>query len=503
MIQLKKVINQKQEFHSQGKTSTGTNARSVHTEEATLFCFLCEQYLDTPKELPCKHTFCRSCLQQFCLSNATDTGFPCPRCRAQVKVKDPTQPLIEWADTIPTNYQLDKRLEKIRVLEMEKKKEKCAFCLSKWKATTATKYCKSCQEYFCTECGNHHWLLRRSKEHRVWLIEDLVTLKTDSFLRSGLTTVFNASVRGKHITEGGNKKKYDNTVDTINIEITGATFLPNGSIVLADKANEKLELFDDHFRFVVAYKCPCHDVLAFNNYFIVVTCPLENCLKMLSIYDREIEHDKTIDLGAECYGLCYIDDECNTNNFAVTVSTRPVQILQYSGLRRTDKIEIAQGSISMLSPVYITFSKLKQLFFVSDKIHQCLKCITTEGEIVWEKRITDCRGLTIFEENVLLARNDRKTVDLINSSGQIIKSVIPFEDGLSQVNTLCSDHWNMVGNTKRLLACDNTELVRVYLTEDPLMDEDIRIYMKRQTSKLADDSDTDESEVKSSVCILL
>lgn len=472
-------------------------------DEPSLSCFLCDQYLNTPKNLTCNHTFCRSCLQQFCLNNARDTGFPCPRCRAMVKVKDPNLPLLEWVDTIPTNHHLDKRLEKIRLLEQDKKKEKCAFCLSKWKGIVATKYCKACQEYFCTECGNQHWLLRRSKEHRMWLIEDLVALKTDALLRSGLETVFNSKIGDKHTTSRKDKRKLNYTLDEVNTEISGATFLPNGFIVLADKSNERVKLFDDHFLFVTAYTCHCHDVLAFNNFFIVVTCPLDKCLQVLSIYDNEIELDKTIPTDSECYGLCYTDDEKNTNNFAVSVSTRPVQILQFTGLRQTQKIEISPGAISMLCPTFLTFSKSKQLFFLSDKTHQCLKCITMEGSIVWEKRVSDCKGITLFEDNILLARSERRSVDLTNFSGQIIKSVISPEEGLSKVNTLCSDHWHMLGNTKRVLVCDDTELVRVYLIEDPLLDEDIRIYINRESSRLAATETDDDQDNSSNICVII
>jgi hypothetical protein len=126
-----------------------------------------------------------------------------------------------------------------------------------------------------------------------------------------------------------------------------------------------------------------------------------------------------------------------------------------------------------------------------------------EGSVVWEKRISDCRGITLFGDNLLLARSNRKTVDFANTSGQIIKSVIPAEEGLSHVHTLCSDHWNMIGNTKRVLVCDDTELVRIYLVEDPLLDEDIRIYMNRETSRLAGSEHDDHEEHKSNICVII
>lgn len=469
-------------------------------------CFLCDQYLETPKDLPCKHSYCRTCLQQFCLTNATDTGFPCPKCRAQIKVKDPNQPITEWVDTIPTNEETDKRLEKIRMLEREKRKEKCMFCLSKWKAISATKYCKACREYFCTECGNQHWLLRRSKDHRVWLIEDLITLKTDALLRSCLDFVFNSSVRNKRLTGSNNDRNIEDGVNLANSEVTGATFLPNNYVVLADKGNEKIKLFDDHYQFVTAYKIPCHDVLAFNDYFIVVTCPVDSCMYILSIYNRKIEHDEKIALDAECYGLCYIDNELDTNNFAVTLAKRPIQILLYSGLKQTGQIDVAQGKITMLSPAYLTYSKSKQLFFISDKIHQCLKCINRAGEVVWEKRIAEACGLSIFHDNVLLARRDRKTVDLIKISGQIIKSVVSIEAGLAHVNTLCNDHWFRSNNTTKVLVTDDTDLVRIFLIEDPLLDEDIRIFIDRSPSSRRSsvlDPDQSSTEEKSSICTIV
>ncbi|KAH3827598.1 hypothetical protein DPMN_129537 [Dreissena polymorpha] len=146
--------------------------------------------------------FCRSCLQSHCLRSATYTSFPCPLCSKPTVVKDQNTTLLGWVDSLPTNKTKEQQLEMLQAMNQLKKSQglTCSFCTSKWNTVTETKYCKSCKEYYCDECGNQHWLLRKTKEHRVYLTDDLFELKTDSLLRSSLNMFFNAMWRGRGMT---------------------------------------------------------------------------------------------------------------------------------------------------------------------------------------------------------------------------------------------------------------------------------------------------------------
>lgn len=478
---------------------------TVLVEEKNTHCLLCGQYLELPKDLPCKHTFCRACLQKHCLKHALEDRFPCPECQGMIKIDDPNLPIIEWADTIPTNEEIEKRLQAARQIEKEKKRKYCAICRVKWKKETATKYCKACQEYFCDECGNQHWLLRKSKQHRVWYIEDLEEVEKDPLLRSSLDLIFNAKLTHK---SNLSKATSENDADQENCMITGATFLPDGELIFVDKTNQKLKYFDKHHRFVSSIAIQCFDVLAFNKSFIVASCPLQNQLITLSISDSHFDRKSVVDLEDRCYGLCHMNEGNNDTTFAVTLFSKPVKLLLYTGTKQTNSINIDSGSIIMCCPSYIAYIKQEKMFVLLDDTHACVKCVNQDGVIVWEKRIKNCRGLAVIDDNqILLGRSDRKTIDLVDKGGKILKSVVSDTDGVSNINCLSKDYWQLSRNTTRLLVGDNTNLVRVFLLEDPLKDDDIKIYMRRMPNTVSPSLSINSSEpdpnIRPKVCTIL
>ncbi|KAL4230072.1 hypothetical protein ACF0H5_010457 [Mactra antiquata] len=464
------------------RSHLGVGVLKVLVEEKNNHCYLCGRYLELPKDLPCNHTFCRACLQQFCLSNALEDRFPCPECNITIKIPDPNIPIIEWADTIPTNHETEKRLQAARQIESERKRKYCTLCRVKWKKIHASKYCKACQEYFCDECGNQHWLLRKSKQHRVWLLEDLEELEKDPLLRSYLDLIFNTKlIQKKKLIKDGEEENNDSE----NCLISGATFLPGGELVLADKNNQKLKYFDKHHRFVSSISIQCHDVLACNRNFIIVSSPLLNKLSIFGIHANNIDFLTDLELDASCYGLCHTDNG-HGNKFAVTLSSRPVRVVLFSGTKQTKSIELSAGEITMLCPSYIAYIKTEMTYVLLDDTHACVKCFNNDGSIVWEKKISNCKGLDVFDNHILIGRSDRKTVDMVNVNGKILKSVVTDEDDVSNVNCICTDHFQHTGNTIRLFVGDNTNLARVFLLEDPLKDNDLRVFINRQNTASSD-----------------
>ncbi|KAK7491080.1 hypothetical protein BaRGS_00017644 [Batillaria attramentaria] len=50
-----------------------------------LECSVCLDLFNTPKMLPCFHTFCKGCLEELA-ANSTARSFACPECRKDTEV---------------------------------------------------------------------------------------------------------------------------------------------------------------------------------------------------------------------------------------------------------------------------------------------------------------------------------------------------------------------------------------------------------------------------------
>jgi hypothetical protein len=290
----------------------------------------------------------------------------------------------------------------------------------------------------------------------------------------------------------------------MDCEIAGATFLPDGSFALVDTANVKIKVFNKHLHPIASYSTQCHEVLSFNKCFFVVSSPQERCLKLFSYFNKIIEMEQTVDLVGEGYGLCYTDNEFDTNNFAVAVKSQPVQILLFSGMIQTHSVNVRTNEVAIICPEYLTFVKTKHVFIISDRSSSSLVCVNQDGESVWEKNIPECLGLACFHENILVARGDRQSVDIVSINGQIMKSVVSSNDGICHVRALCREYWKPAYSKTRILVGDDTDLIRILSLEDPLLDEDIGQFMGQNQNSENDRGRLDTSAMFSSLtCSLL
>lgn len=73
-------------------------------------CPICTERFKEPKILQCLHSFCKACLKTYIISHVTRQGkrigFLCPVCRQFQESFDPKKSFEEWADSLPTNFNL-------------------------------------------------------------------------------------------------------------------------------------------------------------------------------------------------------------------------------------------------------------------------------------------------------------------------------------------------------------------------------------------------------------
>ena len=521
--------------------------------EGNVVCSICDEVMRDPRQLPCNHTYCCVCLQKYCIDNNDSDTFVCVECGKPFPKADPNKPLVDWVDDFPTDFSVARKIDQMQWLHGAKAKEKCVTCLKNWKALTATKYCKSCQEHFCDDCGNQHWLLWASKAHRVMLIDDLENFKNDPLVRAELTAVFSAKIGGKNSSSrSGNRsprsrspvngllpprnvspgnisysarrdflspnnelqtdghspprsppasprpKVHSNKLDSDDCAITDVTFLLDGCVLVSDERNCKLKLFDQNYRLLSSIQASCWNILALNEYFIAGSCHKEKCVKYFSIYDSIIEEESSVDVEKACYGLCLVNEQLAVGCAGPTVS---IKLLNNKNRSADETINLAKGTIPLRTPYYISYDYDNSNFIVSDSDSMCLKYFTKEGTLVWEKMFNDVKGLETYGSYILVARSKHNTVDILDSKGHCLKSIVSLHDDLLHTTALAIEKPELEDSGERLLVTDETDLVRVFSLLNPQKYIDVQ---SGDSQYYEDDSNVTKSFSKhSKLCVIL
>ena len=127
-----------------------TNLLSNELVTDDLMCALCLDNFSRPKILPCGHTFCFACLDQYlsCTENARKQ-MKCPICQATSKITRRT------LEKVPDNYTVKNIISSVENLRKltESKSETCGFCEE---PCDLTNVCKSCSLWLCSTCTKGH-----------------------------------------------------------------------------------------------------------------------------------------------------------------------------------------------------------------------------------------------------------------------------------------------------------------------------------------------------------
>lgn len=114
-----------------------------------LCCKICEEEYKQPKYLPCLHTFCQKCINEY-VQNHTDTEgyFPCPVCTTETLKSE------DKDDRLPDNVLVQRLLTP--QTEKNIKEKLCYFCKNSGTFVDAVTYCFDCDEFLCPMCNDSH-----------------------------------------------------------------------------------------------------------------------------------------------------------------------------------------------------------------------------------------------------------------------------------------------------------------------------------------------------------
>ncbi|XP_076454649.1 E3 ubiquitin-protein ligase TRIM56-like [Babylonia areolata] len=183
----------------------------VDVDDKDLECPVChEEFITTPKILPCYHTACRDCLIGWLKKSGGGVGVGgprgqgqggCPLCRAPVLSPPPARPhhhpytvtthlathqgqghLDTLVDALPTDWLTWSRV-KVRQL-LSRGSHVCAVCPSSNNKVAASHFCLECAVKLCTTCSSYHQRLPVSKDHSLRDLNRLTARDLASHIRS-------------------------------------------------------------------------------------------------------------------------------------------------------------------------------------------------------------------------------------------------------------------------------------------------------------------------------
>ena len=145
-----------------------TPSTALDKLQEQLTCPVCLSQFDSPKTLPCLHSFCLKCIQQLPVDLEKGKHvISCPTCRktAQVPNKGPAD--LPTAFVINSFIEIEEQLKKVVV---KGKQISCDNCLE----GDATSYCKQCAIGFCEKCLAMHNGLRAHAAHQIMDMKEVV-----------------------------------------------------------------------------------------------------------------------------------------------------------------------------------------------------------------------------------------------------------------------------------------------------------------------------------------
>ena len=134
----------------------------VHLNE-DLFCKICHEIYEKPKQLPCLHSFCVACLNRLAETRAVNGKIQCRLCQVVVDV-----PESGTFESFQSSLYINSLLEVLAIKECGATRVTCGNCD---KQSEQSSYCFDCSQFWCGECLNGHNIIRGNKEHRLTVLK--------------------------------------------------------------------------------------------------------------------------------------------------------------------------------------------------------------------------------------------------------------------------------------------------------------------------------------------
>jgi sugar lactone lactonase YvrE len=228
--------------------------------------------------------------------------------------------------------------------------------------------------------------------------------------------------------------------EEIDCRITSACYMEDGTIVLADVANNKLKRLDSHNYIITdCYSLPeePHQICKINEAQVAVTLPCQREVHLISV-DRQMKTTYKIKTDFKCYSLAY------ANNHLYISDKTSVYICSMSGRKLKQFIIDPDGGMYSLTNSLVAVSKDgTRIYHV--KSHR-LEVLDNNGQIVTTfsgKLLKGASYCHVTEAgSVLVSGQFSNNVLQFTSDGELIGEVIKADcDNLNlKPQSVCCNH---------------------------------------------------------------
>ena len=241
------------------------------------------------------------------------------------------------------------------------------------------------------------------------------------------------ALTGKEANEIGefNAKSNEDAQD-LTCWFTGALFLPDGRIILADRTNRKLKLFTSNFNAVseLVLSSKPWDVTVMSDKEIAVSLPTECRIQFVTVSPRTMTTTRMISTEEPCYGI----HQVNGKIMAVTYDGDPpnLKILSPEGQELTYVCVDEDGFTLFSKPLYVASSPNGNDIFVADERLGCVIDLTENGELNFTYSAMDlghAAGIAIDNDgNIYVCGNTSNSVHVLSPQGDRVKVLVTGEN---------------------------------------------------------------------------
>lgn len=150
-------------------------------------CFLCQKKLNSPRDLPCLHTFCGLCIKNLIekTDHAENLRLECPVCFDTFSAPSSDLSLKELVDIFPRNQLVE---ELIGTADPNEVRKSCDPCLLVNEEKAAQYHCSRCRQSLCETCYTYmHRRIPDQASHHVTTIKEYLEtgpIETNEFCPS-------------------------------------------------------------------------------------------------------------------------------------------------------------------------------------------------------------------------------------------------------------------------------------------------------------------------------